>query len=893
MPGFWRKCRIAFRCVRITAWTCALAVLALFLWFNRIGLPDFLKSRLVATLHEHGLDLEFSRMRLNLVHGIVADNVSLGEVGTNRTAAFGARLVQLELDWRTLLRHRRLELKGLVVHDGEFSLPLSPTNTLAIDNLQTELRFGANNTWSLNHFQAGFAGAQITVNGEIAHASEVGAWKMFSGHPTDRGSVINSLDAFAESLKQIHFTGRPELRIGVNGDARNVHSILVHVRAETDGVQTPWFAARGFQADATLSAPANAPTNLIAAWDFWTNLQPFRLVWSVKMDELRSASLPGKAIDCGGVWSAPTLTVKHFSVRLGGGRLAGEAGLNVATRDLAFSNDSDFDLHLLSRLLPETAQRELSEISWSRPPVLHTAGAVTLPPWTNGITTNWFQEIAATVRADGEVALTNFTFRHIGLDHLHTHFRYADELWALPDLSVAQGRTQLRLSGEESGATQNFHVLVAGRIDASSAQPFLTTSNAVEAFNEFAFDQPLHLSLDVSGNLRRWSSLTATGRVALTDFAVRGQTVDSLAADLFYTNRMLTFYAPELLRANHTQRMTADEVFLDFNAQTVWFTNGWSTAEPLVVARAVGPKTGHALEPFHFLTLPLVHVTGSAPMRDIHSASEAQDADLTFEIVHGVPFRWGSLQATNLTGTIHWLKETLYLTNLVAKLYDGTGHGSVALDFRPREHDFDYDFHAAVTNVNLHLLAHDISTVTNLEGLLAGEVTVTNASSDNWRTVNGFGHAQLRDGLLWDVPMFAFMSPVLNTVSPGLGNSRAKEAAAQFSISNGVIKTDSLLISSTMMRLQYAGSVDLQQNVNAKVTAQLLRNTPVLGSLFSTVLWPVSKIFECHVTGQLDEPVVKPIYIPKILLMPLHPIRSLEELFSPGNSSGANATSND
>jgi hypothetical protein len=92
-----------------------------------------------------------------------------------------------------------------------------------------------------------------------------------------------------------------------------------------------------------------------------------------------------------------------------------------------------------------------------------------------------------------------------------------------------------------------------------------------------------------------------------------------------------------------------------------------------------------------------------------------------------------------------------------------------------------------------------------------------------------------------------------------------------------------------MMRLQYAGTVDLEQNVDARVTAQLLRNTPVVGPVVSAVLWPVSKIFECHVTGTLENPVVKPIYIPKILLLPLHPIRSLEDWFFPSRETNAPA----
>ena len=38
--------------------------------------------------------------------------------------------------------------------------------------------------------------------------------------------------------------------------------------------------------------------------------------------------------------------------------------------------------------------------------------------------------------------------------------------------------------------------------------------------------------------------------------------------------------------------MTADKVTLDFNRRLICFTNGFSTADPEPVARAIGPKTG-------------------------------------------------------------------------------------------------------------------------------------------------------------------------------------------------------------------------------------------------------------------------------------------------------------
>ena len=161
-PGFWHKCRVGFRWCRISLWLVVLAGLCAVLWVNKIGLPDFLKARLVATLHERGINLEFSRMRLHFVRGIVAEQVRIG--GT-RTAGPVLTLaeVQLQLDFHALLR-RQVQVDGLYLREGRLVWPLSPTNHLQLDNIQAALRFQTNDTWSLKHFQADFAGTKLHLD---------------------------------------------------------------------------------------------------------------------------------------------------------------------------------------------------------------------------------------------------------------------------------------------------------------------------------------------------------------------------------------------------------------------------------------------------------------------------------------------------------------------------------------------------------------------------------------------------------------------------------------------------------------------------------------------------------------------------------------------------------
>ncbi len=998
MPGFWRKCLIAFRCLRFGIWAAILLVLAAFGWFNVVGLPGFLKARLVTALHERGVELEFSRMRLRLVRGLICDDVRIGAAETAGGPVLTAREVQLRVKFPALLR-RHLQVDGLVLRRGTFTLPLSPTNSLALTNLQSELRFAADDTWALDQFRADFAGASFSLGGEIAHAPEFRNWKMFAGAKTpDHGSVQASLQNFAKALAQIHFDGPPLLNARLNGDARDVHSFTLNVNARAPGVRTPWFAARNLQFAAHLTAPAAAPAIGDSAWGFWTNLQPFRLAWTARGTDLRSGKLDVGAVECDGIWSAPALAVTKLSARLGGGWLEAAAKLDVATRELSFTNNSSFDLHAVATLLTGKTRERLAEIAWTRPPQLRASGALVLPAW-NSTASDWRDDIEpgvrlrgemaftnalvdgvapvdsvrthfsytnliwslpdlelargrtklalsgeeneatknfrcriagqvdpeiarpflttsnavrgfelvtlheplalvldasgnlrdfATLSATGWVAVTNFAVRGVApVDSVRTHFSYTNLIWSLPDLELARGRTKLALSGEENEATKNFRCRIAGQVDPEIARPFLTTSNAVRGFELVTLHEPLALVLDASGNLRDFATLSATGWVAVTNFAVRGQTFESVTADLSYSNLVLDFLRPQMFRAQAAQTMTADAVALDFNARMIFFTNGFSTTEPMVVCRAIGPKTARIIEPYEFLSPPTARVHGQLPLRDISGGRDLAGTDLEFDIIRGAPFRWTKLRSANTTGIIHWQGQLLVLTNLAAEFYGGAAGGFAYFDFRPVGYGCDFNFGFALTNADIRLFAADFpSFKTNrLAGILSGQAVVTDANSKTWRSWNGYGEAWLHDGLLWNIPIFGFVSPLLNTLTPGLdvGNSRATDATARFAMTNGVIFTDSLDIRSLTMRMQYVGTVDLRQNVAARARAQLLRNTPVIGSVLSLVLSPMSKVFECEVSGTLADPKITPAYLPfpKLLAVPRHPIRSLEQIFSP------------
>jgi hypothetical protein len=358
----------------------------------------------------------------------------------------------------------------------------------------------------------------------------------------------------------------------------------------------------------------------------------------------------------------------------------------------------------------------------------------------------------------------------------------------------------------------------------------------------------------------------------VTNFAVRGQWFSGVQASLAYTNKVLEFFSPTVQRG--AQHLRGDGLTVDFGAQLIYVTNGSGVAEPMAVARAIGAHIGKVIEPYEFAQPVAFLVNGTIPMHG------EEDADLRFSIEGGA-FHWNRFHVPHVAGDIHWKGLSLELTNVHMDFYGGKGSGAAVFRFDPKTPGTDYSFLLTTTNTILQDLMADYFRKTNsLEGTLNGNLVVTKANSEDWRTVHGYGDLALRDGYIWDVPIFGVFSPILDGIIPGLGKSRASSATCTFSINAGVIHTSNLEARAPALRLQYRGDMDLEGGVQARVEGELLRDVWLVGPLVSTVFWPVTKMFEYKVTGTAGDPKIDPVYIvPKLMMLPFQPFRSLKGLF--------------
>jgi hypothetical protein len=571
-------------------------------------------------------------------------------------------------------------------------------------------------------------------------------------------------------------------------------------------------------------------------------------------------------------WREGVATVRGDAAMFGGdGSVA--VSLDTRAQALQFAVTNRLRPRALLPWLPTNAQPWISSLELDNPALIEGRGRMDWPADApRG--SNWFGPAAASLAAEGRLRTGPGAWRAVTFDRVEAPFTVTNGVWHTDALTFArpEGAVVARLTAD--ARTAEFHGRLASGIDLTCLRPVLPGRTVRDAFRIIEMRVPPRLEATFRGNWRDWNRLGLDALVRGTNFSIHDQPALDCAGRVLYTNQFISILDAEVRREGG-ELGRAEGIGIDLRVQRLYLTNATGRLDPQAVARAVGPLPGKFLEPYRFDSPPAARAWGTIPLR-LRDRAE----DMHFE-VDGGPFHWRQFHLDRVRGRVDWVKNTLALTNATGEMEGAPLSGGAWFEFLP-EGGSAFAFHLALSNAPLKSLASGLAggRTNRLEGAMAGELTITRAYDRDLKSWQGRGHVQLRNGLIWDIPLFGVFSPVLNAVIPGLGNSRARTAAASFIITNSVIHTAGLEINATGMRMNYEGSVDFDQRVDGRMEAELLRNVPAIGVVISKLFWPVTKLFEYRVIGTLNQPKTEPLFIvPKLLLLPLTPFKSLKELF--------------
>lgn len=121
----------------------------------------------------------------------------------------------------------------------------------------------------------------------------------------------------------------------------------------------------------------------------------------------------------------------------------------------------------------------------------------------------------------------------------------------------------------------------------------------------------------------------------------------------------------------------------------------------------------------------------------------------------------------------------------------------------------------------------------------------------------GRGSVRITDGHLAQMKLFAGLTKQLAEKVPGVGFLvNQSQASADYTITNGVFRSDNVFIEGGLISLKGWGSYDMvKDNLDFTVRVQFLKNESLLGKVVHPVTWPFTKLLlEFRATGPVDDP---------------------------------------
>jgi hypothetical protein len=716
---------------------------------------------------------------------------------------------------------------------------------------------GAQAKWAKAH--------EVTINA-ICHPDGLSA----EDRRTHLNVAVEQLESRWASAQRLNMTAEAHHR------GTNYLPARLETKVVTQDLRTSWHTSQWFSVEGRASLPATPEFHLFRSNLVWldriTNL-PFHV--SVNLSNVlvgpHSLDQAVGTID----WEAPEGRVQA-EVTSGDAFVAAGVTGHATTRQIAFTNAASVRPALFSGYLTTNAQRWLADFESLHTPSIQGSGRFILPSWARP-PTNWQADVLPSLELRGTFTAPSASFRGVEFTSAVIPFSLTNHVWQLTDLKLDRAEGGLQLNARADERTGDFILAGQSSINPMVLRTALTMPGAHSVFEQFEITNlPPRIEAQVRGNWRDIAQLHGTANVLATNFSYRGVPIVGCTGRVTYSNQWLAILGPVVIRQG--ERATAAGIGIDIKKRLLHLTNAVGRLSPIAIGQVIGPITKRTIEPYRFELPPDARVEGTVPLSPYSEGEE----NMRFEI-DGGRFDWNVLHFERLKGIVLWRGDRLTLTNVTGGWHGGIFNGWADFNFaRPSGGTMAFD--ALFLGSQLKKIVSDFQhgKTNRLEGTISGRMHVARADVNNLNSWNGDGHIRLHEGLIWDIQIFGLLSPVLNTVFPGLGNSRAKEGKATFTMTNSVVFSKDLEIIANATRLHYDGRVDFDGNVSAKVEAGLMREVPGIGPLISTVLWPVTKLFRTSISGTLEKPKMEPVYVfPKILSMPFLPFRALNEILNP------------
>lgn len=407
------------------------------------------------------------------------------------------------------------------------------------------------------------------------------------------------------------------------------------------------------------------------------------------------------------------------------------------------------------------------------------------------------------------------------------------------------------------------------RFDITSLVPTLRQlgfPGVAEQLSHFEFVKlPPYINLEFSGSLLHKPDVAVTGILQANHGRYKTVSV-TLAQSVF------------------TAKITADEVVLSFDPLAVTSYGGAtqgrltllpreslssfdaiSTSNPHLLAQMAHSSIVKILAPFHVDGATVTRGAGQIDFDGVER--DAIEAHLDYQRVG-----WKSLTADYCDFSLNIAADTVELHDIAGSMFGGKFGGSACFSLSD-EAEFPDCFEAQlkVLNMNFNTLAHAWlkgERSASYQGHLSLDLCLSGLMDiSEFDHLTGQGQVLISDGSIFKIPIFGGLSDLLGKLVPGLNSvMRQTDARAFFTIRDGKITSDEILIEGNVFSLRAAGSYYLDGRLDFRAQLVFLRQESLPAKVLRIITLPVSKIIEFELKGTLSEPQWRLAHVPRDFL---------------------------
>jgi hypothetical protein len=775
------------------------------------GVPAHLIEPLITRLHDQGLIVQVDRVHLDLLRGVAAEGFRFYDAPGRPAPMLEVRKVTFNfnpLEWfrgRHGLRH--VWLDGAIIRvdtRGELQ-SVDSARTLVLDRANLQMRIETNAV-VIGRMDMSVLGIKVHGQGRIFRETAVRPRMTLAEMSRFLSNTMRTLPLWLPSL------------------AEELNAV---------GFDMPPQAEFSF----TLY-----PTN------------PLRTTASVSL-EAAHTQLRGISFD---KWNAGIsltngrLSVGALSAQYGKQRCDVSATLELTNRVLEARVFSDLPPEHWIRLVPKRWSAQLAQLG------IEFKGVGSFEVWCGPAPVGELAKHLA-----GWVSLVQCDVHGIWIEKGFASFKIETNFVNVTKVDAVLGK------GREQGAVRataayHFDTKVYTARGRTETDPHIllpiTTRNQARIIRSFEFvEKPPTVDLEVSGVIGRPKDFQMTGHVWATNFTRYGAAIVSMDTPLAVTNGVLTMTPMVVVRtdgcAEGALAIDMDNGHADFDAV--------SSVDPYALAAIIDPKAEQILKCYRFEGPTRVAAKGRVDF------DGWEETDFTADVRgERMGIQW--LLADKASFHLRGVGARLDFTDVEGQIYGGSFGGSASFEGIDQPTNTRYEISGYFEDADFQQLVSSLKPTSDREkytGRLTGNGTVRGIiGQGRGNTVTGEGKIKVAEGRLFQLPLLGGLSRLLSMIYPGLGFATQTAFESSFTIAGGKFHSDDLFLKGTLVSISGQGDYYLDSRLDVNVQVQLLRSG-TLASILRLITYPVTKLLEFHLGGNLDQPRWRPVNLPKELFL--------------------------